>query len=47
MPILIVGVLKSEMGDNEAAIVDFRLAIKYCEPDVDIYNNLGRALYDL
>lgn len=41
------GVLKSEMGDNEAAIVDFRLALKYCEPHADLYNNLGRALYDL
>ncbi len=35
------------MGDYEGEIADYRLAIKYCKPDADIYNNLGRALYDL
>lgn len=46
-PYINQGVLKSEMGNNEAAIADFRLAIKNCAPNADIYNNLGRALYDL
>ena len=41
------GLLKYEMGDYEGEIADYRLAIKYCKPDADIYNNLGRALYDL
>ena len=35
------------MGDNEAAIADFRLALQYCKPHANLYNNLGRALYDL
>lgn len=39
--------LKSEIKDYEGEIADYRLAIQYCEPDSDVYNNLGRALYDL
>ena len=41
------GVLKYEMGDYEGEISTYRLAIKNCSPDADLYNNLGRALYDL
>ena len=41
------GVLKSEMGDYEGEIADYHLAIKHCEPSANLYNNLGRALYDL
>lgn len=36
-----------EIGDYEGEIADYRLAIKNSEPDEDLYNNLGRALYDL
>ena len=35
------------MGDYEGELADYRLAIKNCAPDADLYNNLGRALYDL
>ena len=35
------------MGDYEGEIADYHLAIKHCEPSVNLYNNLGRALYDL
>lgn len=41
------GVLKSKMGDIEGELSDYRLAIKICKPNADLYNNLGRALYDL
>jgi len=41
------GVLKSKMGDYNGELSDYRLAIKKCEPNADLYNNLGRALYDL
>jgi tetratricopeptide (TPR) repeat protein len=39
--------LKSEMKDYEGEIADYRLAIQYCEPNANLYNNFGRALYDL
>ncbi|EYA28020.1 tetratricopeptide repeat family protein [Bacteroides fragilis str. 1009-4-F  len=35
------------MGDYEGEIADYHLAIKHCEPSVNLYNNLGRALYAL
>lgn len=41
------GLLKSKMGDIEGELSDYRLAIKICKPNADLYNNLGRALYDL
>jgi len=43
------GVTKYEMGDYEGEIADYRLCIKMCkdQPYADLYNNLGRALYDL
>lgn len=42
------GVMKCEIGDFEGEISDYRLAIKnHCKPDANLYNNLGRALYDL
>ena len=42
------GVIKYEAGNLEGEISDYRLAIEnHCEPNADIYNNLGRALYDL
>lgn len=42
------GVMKCEMGDLEGGISDYRLAIQnHCKPDANLYNNLGRALYDL
>ena len=41
------GVLKSTMGDYEGEIADYHLALQHCKPNVDVYNNLGRALYDL
>ena len=41
------GILKSQMQDFEGELSDYRLAIKNCEPNANLYNNLGRALYDL
>lgn len=41
------GILKSKMGDIEGELSDYRIAIKKCEPNANLYNNLGRALYDL
>lgn len=42
------GVMKCEMGDFEGGIQDYRLAIQnHCKPDANLYNNLGRVLYDL
>ena len=35
------------MGDYNGELSDYRLAIKICKPNADLYNNLGRALYDL
>ena len=39
--------MKYEIGDIEGELSDYRLAIKICKPNADLYNNLGRALYDL
>lgn len=42
------GATKYEVGDYEGEIADYKLGIKKCAPyDAVIYNNLGRALYDL
>lgn len=41
------GILKSKMGDYNGELSDYRLAIKIGKPNADLYNNLGRALYDL
>ena len=42
-----MGVAQYETRDYEGEISTYRLAIKNCSPDADLYNNLGRALYDL
>ena len=42
-----MGVAQYETRDYEGEIATYRLAIKNCSPDADLYNNLGRALYDL
>ena len=41
------GVVKAAIGDYNGELSDYRLAIKICKPNADLYNNLGRALYDL
>lgn len=38
-----VGLLKLSLSE----IAYYRLATKNCKPKADLYNNLGRALYDL
>lgn len=40
-------VVYNYLKDYEGEIATYRLAIKNCPPDADLYNNLGRALYDL